>query len=248
MDEVEARLTAAGCVAAREEAVTLRAAAHGADDLEARLRRREHGEPLAWIVGTVEFCGAVLRIAPGVYVPRPQTEDLARRAAALLPAGGRAVDLCTGCGAIAVFLRASRPAATVVGVDVDPGAVAVARDNGVAAVVGDVAAVPLPPGRFDVVTAVAPYVPTEAMALLPADVQRHEPRRALDGGGDGLDLVRPVVVSAARLLRPGGWLLSEVGGDQAELLAPTLAGAGFAAAEPWSDEDGDRRGIAARRA
>jgi release factor glutamine methyltransferase len=247
VDEVEARLAAAGCVAAREEAAALRVAARDGADLEARLRRREVGEPLAWIVGTVDFCGSVLRIATGVYVPRPQTEELARRAAAVLPDEGRAVDLCTGCGAIAAFLRATRPGAQVVGVELDPVAAALARDNGVAAVVADAGAVPLPTGAFDVVTAVAPYVPTAAIALLPADVQRHEPRSALDGGDDGLDLVRQVVVSAARLLRPGGRLLTEVGGDQDLELAPALTAAGFAPAEPWFDEDGDLRGIAARR-
>ena len=84
---------------------------------------------------------------------------------------------------------------------------------------GDVGHLPLRPGAFDLVTAVAPYVPTGALRLLPADVQRYEPRRALDGGTDGLDLVRRVVEAAARLLRPGGWLLVEVGGDQDAALA-----------------------------
>ena len=243
MDEVEARLTAAGCVAACEEAAALRAVAPDAYALELLLRRREQGEPLAWIVGAVEFCGSAVRVAPGVYVPRPQTEGLARRAGALLPDRGRAADLCTGCGAIAVHLRAERPDATVVGVDLDPGAVTVARANGVAVIVGDVDAVPLRTGGFDVVTAVAPYVPAGAIELLPADVQRHEPRAALDGGDDGLAVVRLVVAAAARLLRSGGWLLTEVGGDQAE----ALAAAGFIDVEPWFDEDGDLRGITARR-
>lgn len=241
------RLVAAGCVAADEEAAELVAAAPDGATLEAWLGRRERGEPQAWITGALEFCGRRLHMLPGVYVPRAQTEDLARRAAALLPAGGRAVDLCTGSGAVATHLRTAQPTATVVGVDVDERAALCARRNGAPTVVGDLAE----PLRFDlavdVVTAVAPYVPTGAIPLLPADVQRYEPRRALDGGADGLDLVRRVVVGAARLLRPGGWLVTELGGDQDEALAPTLDAWGFDSLEPWWDEDGDLRGMAARR-
>ncbi len=92
-----------------------------------------------------------------------------------------------------------------------------------------------------------PYVPTDGLAFLPRDVQRHEPRRALDGGDDGLALARRVVAGAARLLRPGGWLLLELGGDQDGLLAPDLATAGFAEVDPWHDTDGDLRGVAAKR-
>lgn len=239
------RLAEAGCVAAEEEAADLVDAAPDEPTLDSWVRRREQGEPPAWITGTSMFCGRPLHVAPGVYVPRLQTEELARRAAALLPAGGRAVDLCTGAGAVAAHLRAQVPAAAVVGVDIDRRAAACARRNGVPTAVGDLAG-PVRGHRFvDVVTAVAPYVPTRDIRLLPADVQRHEPRRALDGGADGLDLVRRVVAAARRLLRPGGWLLAEVGGDQDEALAPELA-TGFDAVAPWRDEDGDLRGVACR--
>jgi release factor glutamine methyltransferase len=244
---VTERLEAAGCVAAGEEAAELVAAAPDAATLEAWVRRREQGEPLAWITGTLWFCGRPVRVDPGVYVPRYQTEELATRAAARLPPGGQAADLCTGAGAVAAHLAAEVPGADVVGVDLDPRAAASARRNRVAAVVGDVRHLPLRPGAFDLVTAVAPYVPTGALRLLPADVQRYEPRRALDGGTDGRDLVRRVVEATARLLRPGGWLLVEVGGDQDAALAPTLAGAGFGPGEPWHDEDGDLRGVASRK-
>jgi release factor glutamine methyltransferase len=193
--------------------------------------RREAGEPLAWILGWVDFCGRRLVVEPGVYVPRPQTEVLARRAAAL---GGRAADLCTGCGAVAAVVGG-------VGVDLDPRAVAVARRNGVRAAVGDLDG-PLRTGAFDVVTAVAPYVPTSALRFVTAD---GEPMLALDGGEDGLDVVRRVVRGAARLLRPGGWFLTELGGDQDRALAGAMAD--FEAIEPWYDEDGDLRGVAARR-
>jgi len=246
LGNVANRLMAAGCVNADQEARELVAAAADEDTLEAWVRRREQGEPLAWITGTVTFCGHALSVDRGVYVPRTQSEELARRAASLLAGdGGRAADLCTGAGAIAAHVAAEVPAATVVGVDIDPGAVACARRNGVRALVGDLDQ-PLRRRSFDVVTGVAPYVPTDEIQFLPADVERYEPRVALDGGNDGLDLVRRVVVAAAELLRPGGWLLTELGGEQDQALAPVLAVTGFDAVTPWFDEEGDLRGIAAR--
>ena len=231
-------------MAAEEEADELVAAAGDAVTLESLVRRREQGEPLAWVTGTIRFCGQPVAVDRGVYVPRLQTEELARRAAALLAggAGRRAADLCTGCGAVAVHLRAAVPGAAVVGVDVDPAAARCARRNGVPTARADLAA-PLRAGRFDVVTAVAPYVPTAEMRFLPSDVRRHEPRRALDGGPDGLEVVRLIVRAAAGLLSPGGWLLLEVGGRQDELLAPDLAAAGFSAVTGWRDDDGDLRGL-----
>jgi release factor glutamine methyltransferase len=163
-----------------------------------------------------------------------------------LPDHGRAADLCTGAGAIAAHLLAEVPTASVTGVDLDPQAVACATSNGVRAVVGDVDEPLGPTGSFDVVTAVPPYVPTDELRLLSADVQRYEPRAALDGGADGLDVARRVVSAAARLLAPGGWLLIELGGDQDEVLAPASAASGFGNAESWRDEDGDLRGLAAQ--
>jgi release factor glutamine methyltransferase len=210
------------------------------------VRRREDGEPLAWITGTMQFCGRPLRVAPGVYVPRIQTEELARRAADVLPAHGRAVDLCTGAGAVAAHLRATVSSAAVVGVDLDPHAAACARANGVPTLASDLDAALRAPRRVDVVTAVAPYVPTAMVRLLPSDVQRYEPRTALDGGADGLDVVRRVITAASRLLRPSGWLLTEVGGDQDAALAAALADAGFDDFTPWHDDDGDLRGVASR--
>jgi release factor glutamine methyltransferase len=246
-DAVVGRLAAAGCVSASEEAAELLIAAPDDRTLDAWISRRERGEPLAWITGSILFGGRRIGVDPGVYVPRFQTEELARRAAALLPPGGRALDLCTGSGAVAAHLGAEVAGAAVVGVDLDPLAAACARRNGVAALAADLDE-PLHAGRpFDVVTAVAPYVPRDALAALPADVQRHEPRRALDGGEDGLDLVRRVVAAAGRLLRPGGWLLVEVGGDQDHRLEPALAGHRFTDADAWHDDEGDLRGVAARR-
>jgi release factor glutamine methyltransferase len=245
--DVVGRLAAAGCVAAHDEARALVAAAPDPGTLEAWIRRRESGEPLAWITGRVEFGGLVLRAAPGVYVPRPQTEELARRAAAALPCGGRALDLCTGVGAVAAVLTRHDPTARIVGTERDRRAAAAARGNGIRVVVTDVADAIGGDAAWDVVTAIAPYVPTASLRLLPSDVLAHEPRRALDGGADGLALVRRVVDAGSRLLRTGGALLTEVGGDQDAVVVPLLAAAGFDAVTPWRDEDGDLRGIRARR-
>ena len=231
-------------MAADEEADELVGRATDRATVDAWVERRRQGEPLAWIVGVHTFCGRELAVVPGVYVPRAQTEDLARRGARLLPAGGRAADLCCGAGAVAAHLLASVPGAAVVGTDVDPAAVACARRNGVAAVTADLAD-GLRSGRFDLVTAVAPYVPSGSIRLLPADVQRFEPLRALDGGPDGLAVVRRVVAAAARLLRPGGWLVVEVGADQDTMLGATLAAAGFGRIGSWHDGDGDLRGMEA---
>jgi release factor glutamine methyltransferase len=245
-DAVIARLVAAGCVAAEEEADELLGAAPKASTLGEWLARREAGEPLVWITGRLRFCGQTLLIAPGVYVPRPQTEELARRAAAVLPAGGHALDLCTGAGAIAAHLRAEIHGATVIGVELDPTAASCARSNGVDVVIGDLGD-PLRDGAaFDVVTAVAPYVPTGSLAYLPSDVQRYEPRVALDGGVDGIDVVRRVIETARRVLHSGGWLLVEVGGEQDHILATDLERSGFHAITSWRDDEGDLRGLAAR--
>lgn len=245
---IAARLAAAGCVAPEAEAEVLVAAAPDVRSLEAWVRQREEGVPLPWITGRVRFAGCDLRIDAGVYVPRSHTEELARRATVLLARSSdkRAADLCTGSGAVAAELAASVPGAQIVGVDLDWGGARCAQRNRIPVVVGDVGA-PLRSSGFDVVTAVAPYVPTGEIALLPADVQRYEPRAALDGGRDGLTVVRRIVRSAARLLRPGGWLLLELGGDEARLVSPVLRGAGFVDVEVWCHIDGVDRGAAARR-
>jgi len=244
--QVVERLAHAGCVAAEEEAGELLAAAPSPEVIDGWVARREAGEPLAWITGRTTFCGAGLRIDPGVYPPRRQTEALAARAAALLPAGGRAADLCCGSGAIAVHVGSVVAGARVVAVDRDPTAVRCAQRNGVPACVGDVGG-PLASAAFDVVTAVAPYVPTGRLAFLPRDVRAYEPLVALDGGDDGLDVVRRVITDAARILRTGGSLLLELGGDQFDPAAGALGAAGFAGIEAWTDDEGDLRGVVATR-
>jgi release factor glutamine methyltransferase len=166
----------------------------------------------------------------------------------VLPADGRALDVCTGSGAVAAHLGAEVPTATVIGSDCDMRAAACARRNGVLVIVAELAACVHPQPRLDVVTAVAPYVPSAAIEFLPRDVRHYEPRLALDGGDDGLDLVRRVVAVAGQRLRVGGWLLVEVAADQDRMLAEPLERNGFDEIETWRDDDGDLRGIAARLA
>ena len=245
-----AALQKAGCVAARDEAVELLAAARGdRGALRELVARRCTGEPLAWLVGWTRFCGERVLVRPGVYVPRPQSEQLAAEALARLPRRGLAVDLCTGSGAIAVVLARGRPDARVLATEIDPLAAACARDNGVEVFVGDMAAA-LPDavrGRVDVVTAVVPYVPSDELRLLPRDVVTYEPKRALDGGVNGTDLLRRVILESVGLLRSGGSLLLELGGSEADQLAPLLAERGYGDVHRLVDDEGDLRGLVCRR-
>lgn len=241
-------LSRAGCVAPAEEAdELLRAAGSDAALLESFLARRTEGEPLAWITGIAEFCGLHIHVDPGVYVPRPHTEILAKRAVTLLPENGIAVDLCTGSGAVAAVMRTLRSGATVLATDVDPLAVACAKRNGVEALLGDLDE-PLPSsltGTVDVLTAVPPYVPSEELHLLPRDVVSYEPTHALDGGPGGTETLQRIASLATRWLRPGGVLLLELGGDQARELTETLTAAGFTRIEVHRDTDGQDRAIEA---
>jgi release factor glutamine methyltransferase len=216
--------------------------------LEDLVTRRLEGEPLAWLTGATIFCGLRVSVIAGVYVPRPQTEALARRAASLLPADGVAVDLCTGSGAIALVMKDAAPSARVVATELDPRAVACARANGVEVLEGSLDdALPAElRSAVDVIVSVPPYVPTDAIRLLPRDVRRFEPRAALDGGADGTDLLRAVAVRSVGWLRPGGSLLLELGGDQASVLAPTVRELGFGRPEVLADDEGDPRGMVAR--
>ena len=243
-------LAEAGFVSPAAEADALFAASsEGIGPLEELLARRLRGEPLAWITGSVDFCGVHVRVDSGVFVPRPHTQAMARRAVALLPANGIAVDLCTGSGALAAVLGSVHPGATVVATDIDPVAVGCARRNGVRALEGDLDE-PLSPslrGRVDVMTAVVPYVPTDELPFLPRDVLANEPRRALDGGPGGTRELLRAAGAAARWLRPGGSVLLELGGDQSDEVSRALAGAGLSEIHVHRDGDGQDRAIEARR-
>ena len=236
---VVARLRAAGCVFAEEEALLLRSAAGSPADLAAMVDRRTSGVPLEHVLGWAEFCGLRIAVQPGVFVPRRRTELLVREAAALArragdrlaPAPAVVVDLCCGTGAVGAALVAVVDRVDLYAVDVDPAAVLCARRNvaGGRVYEGDLYE-PLPAalrGRVDVLVANAPYVPTEAVGLLPPEARIHEPRRALDGGGDGLDVVRRVIAAAPQWLAPGGHLLIETSERQAPRVADAIVRAGL---------------------
>jgi release factor glutamine methyltransferase len=243
-----ALLSGAGFVAAQEEAGELLACAAGdVELLDALVGRRLTGEPLAWITGSVLFCGLEIRVDPGVYVPRWQSEALARRAVGRLPARGAAIDLCTGAGAIARTLISDRPGARVVASDVDEHAVACATANGVEVYRGDLFA-PLPrtlEERVDVVVGVVPYVPTPELPLLQRDTLTFESPLSYDGGRDGTEILRRVLSDSPRFLRRGGALLLELGGDQADALGGDLARLGYIDVTVLVDEEGDVRGLEA---
>jgi release factor glutamine methyltransferase len=235
-------------VAAHEEADELVARADGdAEVLAALVRRRLTGEPLAWITGNVSFCGVEIRVDPGVYVPRRQSEALARRAVRLLPRRGVAIDLCTGSGAMAKVLMTERPGARVVASDVDEHAAACAAANGVQVYCGDLFT-PLPPaleGRVDLVVGAVPYVPTPELPLLQRDTFVFESSLAYDGGRDGTGILRRVLSGSTRFLRRGGALVLELGGGQADALGADLKRLGYVGVSVLHDEDGDVRGLEA---
>jgi release factor glutamine methyltransferase len=240
---VTARLRAAGCVFAEDEARLLLSAAAEREELQAMIDRRAAGLPLEQVLGWAEFCGLRITVDPGVFVPRRRTEFLARRATELAPPDAVTVDLCCGTGALgAAVAVAVDGRATLHATDVDPAAVACARRNVTAAggrvYEGDLYAA-LPPSlcaRVDLLLANVPYVPTEELALLPAEARLHEARTALDGGADGLDVLRRVAAEAPAWLAPGGRLLFETGEHQAWAAVDVVTAAGLRAEVAVSEE------------
>jgi release factor glutamine methyltransferase len=192
--------------------------------LRALVKRRRSREPIAYLRGEREFYGRTFHVDPRVLIPRPDTEalvDVSLARTAHVSLSMRQLDLCTGSGCVAITMARQRPTSKVLATDLSADALAVARENAyrlgaynVAFVESDLFA-NVPAGvRFDIVTANPPYIPTEEIAGLMADVRDFEPRAALDGGADGLDLVRKIVDAAPRFLEPGGVLALEIGAGE----------------------------------
>ncbi len=246
---IVSRLRAAGCVFAEDEARLLLSTARTPDELDAMVDRRVAGLPLEQVLGWAEFCGLRITVAPGVFVPRRRTEFLVRQAALLIGGdegmarpGVVIVDLCCGAGAIGAALAATVDRAEVHAADIDPAAVRCARRNlpgpGEHVYQGDLYE-PLPAalrGRVGVLVANVPYVPTEEIGFLPPEARAHVPRVALDGGADGLDVLRRAVAGAPEWLRPGGHLLIETSESQAPSAQTAFAASGLTAWVASSDD------------
>lgn len=235
---VIAKLRAAGCVFAEDEAQLLLATTRTPAELAALVRRRCHGEPLEVVLGWAEFHGLRTHVAAGVFVPRRRSEFLVQQAAGLGRPGAVVLDLCCGSGAIGAALRRELLCrelgeADLHAADVDPAAVRCARNNleplGAHVHEGDLYDA-LPAAlrcRVDLLVANAPYVPTGAIELMPPEAREYEPRVALDGGFDGVDVQRRVAAEAGQWLAPGGHLLIETGEEQAPRTAEAMIAGGL---------------------
>ncbi|SEF20873.1 release factor glutamine methyltransferase [Amycolatopsis pretoriensis] len=239
---IVSRLRAAGCVFAEDEADLLVAAASTPAELESLVARRVDGLPLEHLLGWAEFHGLRITVRPGVFVPRHRTEFLVDVAVSLAPPDPVVLDLCCGSGALGAAFGAFVTPRELHAADVEPAAVSCARLNLPLAEVhaGDLYdALPASlRGRVDVLLANVPYVPSEAVATMPPEARLHEPRVALDGGSDGLDLARRVAEGASRWLAPGGTLLVETSTRQAPVLSGIFAAVGLAPRVHESDELG----------
>jgi release factor glutamine methyltransferase len=223
------------------------------------IKRRRSGEPIAYILGRREFFALPFQVDRRVLIPRPDTEVLVEAALAGTRERhlyGRMLDLCTGSGCVAVAFAKERPTWRVSAVDLSADAAALARENvqrsgvahSVAVLEGDLFA-PLPDGaHFELLTANPPYIPSAEIATLDSDVRDFEPRLALDGGADGLDVIRRLLTEAPRYLVPSGLIALEVGFGQAPAVAELFEAAGFVEIARARDLAGVERVVSGRRA
>ncbi|MFI0356373.1 putative protein N(5)-glutamine methyltransferase [Actinomadura sp. 9N407] len=234
-------LRSAGCVFAEDEARLLTAAARTPGELTAMIGRRAAGLPLEHVIGWAEFRGLRMAVGPGVFVPRRRTEFLIEQAIGLVPPRAVVVDLCCGSGALGAALADARPGIELHAADIDPAAVRCALRNmpaGGRVYEGDLFD-PLPTslrGRVAVLLANVPYVPTGEVGLLPPEAREHEARVALDGGADGLEVLRRVTAEAPAWLAPGGHLLFEASRRQIPDAVEIVARDGLAPRVVTSEE------------
>jgi release factor glutamine methyltransferase len=211
----------------------------GADELarfKPLIQRRAAREPVAYILGMKEFYGRPFEVAPGVFIPRPETELLVRMVLDHLPVGGEAriADLCSGSGAVGISIAAERPDARVDLVEISPEAAAVARRNAekhapgrVRVFCGDLFAAFPDRIRYHAIAANPPYVPTLDGRKLASDVVDHEPHLALFAGEDGLAVIRRIAASVRDWLAPGGLFVTEIDPSQGEAVARLFRDAGL---------------------
>jgi release factor glutamine methyltransferase len=201
------------------------------------VRRRRQQEPTAYLLGQREFYGLLMQVDPRVLIPRPDTETLvevALQRSRQWYAHGQALDLCTGSGCIALAFLHQRPGWRMIGADISADALQVAERNALR--LGKIVEVSwvksdlftaLPKQRFDLITANPPYIPSAEVLCLQPTILDYEPRIALDGGTDGLDVTRRIVEQAPAWLTPGGALALEIGCDQGPIVEALLREGGF---------------------
>jgi release factor glutamine methyltransferase len=262
--ELDARLLVGAVLGLDLTGLITAAARRLTDDETARLedfvRRRVAGEPVARILGTREFWGLPLSLTPATLVPRPDTETIVEAALEILRGEYdtqhplRIADIGTGSGAILLALLSERPEAWGIGTDISEAALHTAsgnaRQSGLAPRAAFVACdyMAALSGPFDLIVSNPPYIRTRDIDALAAEVRDHDPRRALDGGADGLDAYRRIAPEAVRLLAPGGSLILEVGHDQSADVETLLITAGLTLPEaPKADLAGIRRAVMGRK-
>ena len=229
-----------------------------ADDVQAMVERRITGEPVAYITGQWEFYGVPLEITRDSLIPRADTEVLVKAAITLFEGRNgtpRILDLCAGSGCVGVAMGVHMPGARIVMVDNSRRALSLCRRNSsrnnldirVMCVEADVTETPpLLLGDFDLITCNAPYIPTAELETLDSSVKDYEPIQALDGGPDGLDIIRPVIRLWKGVLRDNGVMMLEIGEGQAPAVAQLLEQAGFTGIRALQDTAGTDRVMVAR--
>ncbi len=268
VEEAARQLAVAGVPAPRREGRLLLLAVGGPDVLlepaaelgpaasafAMAVARRARREPFAYIVGYREFYGLRLAVGPDVLIPRPETEGLVEHAARLAPPGGRAADLCTGSGAVAIALAWTRPDLVIDASDLFPAALEVARVNLAACEIGARVRLhqgdlweALPAAAYDVCTCNPPYVATEEWERLEPEVREWEPEVALVPAGGWRAMYRRLAAGASTRLAPGGWLLAEIGGGQGAAVAAIFAEAGLGDVQVRADLAGLPRYCLGRR-
>ena len=240
-------LTRVGLITQSERTITAEEAAA----LSALVARRQHGEPIAYIVGKREFFGLDFAVNDAVLIPRPDTELIVELAIERLPPQGHALDMGTGSGAIAVALAYSRPDAHVTALDVSAAALDVAAANAgshganVRFIQSDWFAA-LHGERFDLIASNPPYIAAGDAHLALGDL-RFEPVGALTDHADGLAALKTIITGAARHLHPSAWLLLEHGYDQAAAVRDLLTINGYSDVQSWRDLPGIERVSGGRR-
>lgn len=253
-DPLVLRLRAAGCVFAEDEAVILSEAANDAASLERLVAARIAGAPLEPLVGWVDFDGLQLRVAPGVFVPRQRTITLARAAARTLSdrPGARFLEAFAGVAPVSAWLRRQDPRLDILVAERSETALSYARENVAqpADFFGGSVLAGIPSetrGNIGVIAAVPPYVPNADAGLLPREAREYEPREALFGGADGLDLARALMEEARDVLAPRGALCLELAETQLPAAEETARGLGYAEAEASVAADGTGTLLLTRR-